>query len=92
MTPAWPGYDTTTAPTGNPPAISSFSASSTTISAGAQVTLNWSATNDSYDFIDKIGGVHGTSATVSPSATTTYTLNTTDQYGRSTAKMTITVR
>jgi len=92
MTPAWPGYDTATAPTGNPPAISSFSASSTTISAGAQVTLNWSATNDSYDFIDKIGGVHGTSATVSPLATTTYTLNATNQYGRSTAKITIIVK
>jgi hypothetical protein len=55
------------------------------------VTLTWTATNDSYDFIDKIGGVRGGSATVTPAATTTYTLNATNQYGRSTAQVTITV-
>ena len=91
MTPAWPGYDDATAPTGHPPAISSFTASSSTINAGTQVTLNWSTTNDSYDYIDKIGGVRGGSVTVAPTATTTYTLNATNQYGRSTAKVTITV-
>ena len=91
MTPSWPGYDDATAPTGQPPTISRFTASSMTVSAGTQVTLNWSTTNDSYDFIDKIGGVHGGSVTVAPTATTTYTLNATNQYGRSTAKVTITV-
>jgi len=91
MSPAWPGYDDATAPTGHPPTISSFTASSSTITPGTQVTLNWSTINDSYDFIDKIGGVHGGSVTVSPNATTTYTLNATNQYGRSTAKVTVTV-
>jgi putative Ig domain-containing protein len=91
MTPAWPGYDDVTAPTGHPPTISSFTASSSTISAGTQVTLNWSTTNDSYDFIDKIGGVHGGSVVVSPIATTTYTLSATNQYGRSISTVTITV-
>jgi len=91
MTPSWPGYDSGTAPTGQPPSINSFAASSTSISAGTQVTLTWATTNDSYDFIDKIGGVHGGSVTVVPTATTTYTLSSTNQYGRSTAKVTITV-
>jgi len=61
------------------------------VGAGTQTTLNWSTSNDSYDFIDKIGGVHGSSITVAPTATTTYTLSATNQYGRSTAKVTITV-
>ncbi|HXS77523.1 MAG TPA: putative Ig domain-containing protein [Terracidiphilus sp.] len=91
MDPAWPGYDDVTAPTGHAPTISSFTASSTAVGAGTQTTLNWSTSNDSYDFIDKIGGVHGSSITVAPTATTTYTLSATNQYGRSTAKVTITV-
>jgi len=91
MTPAWPGYDEATAPTGHPPTISSFTASSASVTSGTLVTLNWSTTNDSYDFVDKVGGVHGGSVNVSPTATTTYTLNATNQYGRSTAKVTITV-
>jgi hypothetical protein len=63
-----------------------------TISAGTPVTLNWSTSNDSYDFIDKLGGVRGGSVTTTPAATTTYTLNATNQYGRSTRQITITVQ
>jgi len=91
MTPAFPGYDAASAPTGAAPTINSFSASSTSITAGTPVTLTWSTTNDTYDFIDKIGGVHGNSVTVAPAVTTTYTLNATNQYGRSTQQVTITV-
>lgn len=91
MTPTWPGYDDATAPAGNPPTINSFTASSSSVAAGTQVTLNWNTTNDSYDFIDKLGGVRGGSVTVTPTATTTYTLNATNQFGRSSAALTITV-
>jgi hypothetical protein len=91
MSPAWPGYDDASAPTGNPPAISSFKASSSSISAGTQVTLTWTTTNDSYDFIDKIGAVRGGTVTVTPTATTIYTLDATNQYGRSTASATVSV-
>jgi len=91
MTPAFPGYDAASAPTGAAPTINSFSASSTSITAGTPVTLTWSTTNDTYNFIDKIGGVHGNSVTVAPAVTTTYTLNATNQYGRSTQQVTITV-
>jgi hypothetical protein len=91
MTPAFPGWDSNTAPTGAPPTISSFSASPSSVAAGTSVTLTWTTTNDSYDFIDKLGGVHGGSVTITPAATTTYTLNATNQYGRSTKQVTVTV-
>jgi hypothetical protein len=87
-----PKYDESTAPTGAAPTISSFNASETTVTAGTPVTLSWSVTNDSYDFIDVVGPVRGGSQTVTPSATTTYTLNSTNQYGRSTMAVTVTVR
>jgi hypothetical protein len=92
MTPGFPGYDSATAPTGQPPTIGSFTASATTVSAGTPVTLTWTSSNDSYDFIDKLGGVRGGKATIVPTATTTYTLNATNPYGRSTRQVTVTVR
>jgi hypothetical protein len=92
MTPTFPGWDSVTAPTGQPPVIASFTASAMTISTGTPVTLSWSTSNDSYDFIDKLGGVRGGSATTTPAATTTYTLNATNQYGRSTRQITIIVQ
>ncbi len=87
-----PEYDDATAPTGAPPTISSFTASQTTVAAGTPVTLTWSVTNDSYDFIDVVGPVRGGSQTVTPAATTTYTLNSTNQYGRSTMQVTVNVQ
>jgi hypothetical protein len=92
MTPAYPGWDSATAPTGQPPTINSFTASAMTISAGTPVTLTWSTSNDSYDFIDMLGGVRGGSVTTTPAQTTTYTLNATNQYGRSTRQVTVTVQ
>jgi hypothetical protein len=91
MTPAFPGWDSATAPTGAPPTIGSFTASTSSVAAGTPVTLTWQTTNDSYDFIDKLGGVHGSSVTTTPTATTTYTLTATSQYGLSTAQVTVTV-
>jgi hypothetical protein len=92
MTPAFPGWDANTAPTGAPPTINSFAASSSTVASGTSVTLTWSTSNDSYDFIDKVGGVRGGSVVVTPTATTTYTLNATNQYGRSTSQVTVVVQ
>ncbi len=92
MTPSYPGLDAATAPSGLPPVINSFSSSAYTVAAGTAVTLSWSATNDSYDFIDKLGGVRGPSVTITPTATTTYTLNATNQYGRSTKQLTVVVQ
>jgi hypothetical protein len=85
-------YDAASAPTGPVPTINSFTASHTTVAAGTPVSLNWSVTNDSYDYIDVVGPVRGGTQTVTPSATTTYTLNSTNQYGRSSMALTITVQ
>jgi hypothetical protein len=92
MTPAFPGYDSVTAPTGAPPTIDSFTASAATVAPGTAVTLNWDTSNDSYDFIDVLGGISGGTVTTAPAATTTYTLNATNRYGRSTAQVTVTVQ
>jgi hypothetical protein len=92
MTPAWPGWDSATAPKGATPVILSFTASATTVTKGTPVTLSWNASNDSYSFIDKLGGVHGSSITITPAATTTYTLYATNQSGRTKKSLTVTVK
>lgn len=91
MTPEWPGWDANTAPTGNPPTINRFTASATTVAAGTPVTLSFSTSNDSYDFIDQVGGVRAPGVTVTPTATTTWTLYATNQFGRSTQSVTVPV-
>jgi hypothetical protein len=83
-------------PAGTVPKISSFTASTKSIAKGQTVTFNWSvlwnAANPGYNIISGIGPVRGTSITFAPSATATYTLDSTNEYGRSTAKVTITVQ
>jgi len=88
-----PIYTAANVPQGAAPAISSFTASSTSVAAGAKVTLTWQASGASYYVVSPaIGAVRGTSATVTPSQTTTYTLYATNQYGRTTASVTVTVQ
>jgi Putative Ig domain len=91
MSPVWPGWDSASAPTGTVPVIQSFTASATSVKAGASVTLQWNTTGDSYLFIDQAGGVRGGSVTVKPQKSTTYTLNATNQYGRVTKAVTVRV-
>jgi hypothetical protein len=91
MSPAFPGYDANTAPTGEPPIINSFTSSASSVAAGTPITLTWNTTNDSYDFIDVLGGVSGGTVTTTPTKTTTYTLNATNQSGRTTMQLTVTV-
>jgi hypothetical protein len=90
--PSYPGWNANSMPTGNPPTINSFTATPSTVAAGTAVSLSWTASNDTYDFIDLLGGVHGGSITVTPSATTTYHLTATNQYGATTASVTVTVQ
>jgi hypothetical protein len=85
-------YDAATAPTGAVPTISDFSASQTTVTAGTVVTLSWTVSNDSYDYIDVVGPVRGGAQTVTPTATTIYTLYSTNQFGRSTSSVTVNVQ
>jgi hypothetical protein len=87
-----PVYTASNIPQGSAPNIASFSASASTISAGQSSTLAWTVSGASYLIVSPgLGAVRGTSATVSPSQTTTYTLYATNQYGRTTASVTVTV-
>jgi hypothetical protein len=86
-----PVYTNNTAPTGEAPTISTFTASPSSASGG-NVTLAWTTSNASYEIVSPgVGAVRGTSATVNPTATTTYTLYSTNQYGRTTSTVTVTV-
>jgi len=78
-------------PTGSAPTISSFTANPTSVSSGQPVTLSWSVSSSTYNIITPVGPVRGTSIVVNPTATTTYTLNSTNQFDRSTATVTVTV-
>jgi hypothetical protein len=88
-----PIYTASNVPTGASPTISSFTATPSTTSAGTAVTLNWSATGASYFIVSpEIGAVRGTTAQVHPAQTTTYTLAATNQFGRTTATVKVTVQ
>ncbi|MGA7624746.1 MAG: hypothetical protein WCA91_14325 [Candidatus Acidiferrales bacterium] len=88
-----PIYTQSNLPTGPTPEIASFTASATTVPAGTPVTLTWKVTGASYyDLTPQIGALRGTSVSVTPSQTTTYTLNATNEFGRTTAEVTVTVQ
>lgn len=85
-------YTSANIPTGPSPTIASFTANPTSAMSGTPVTLSWSVSNGTYNIIDpQVGPVRGTSIVVMPTVTTTYTLYSTNQYGRSTASATVTV-
>jgi hypothetical protein len=87
-----PVYTNANYPTGSAPTISSFTASPTHVSSGGSVTLSWNAGNSDYVVVTPgPGAVRGTSATVNPASTTTYTLYGTNQYGRTSATVTVNV-
>jgi hypothetical protein len=87
-----PIYTQWNLPTGAAPVITSFTASTNNVVAGTQVTLTWNAVAASYyDVTPQIGAIRGTSVVVTPSQTTTYTLNAANEFGRTTATVTVTV-
>jgi hypothetical protein len=88
-----PIYTPTNLPQGKAPVISSFSANPSIISAGQKVTLNWNGSGTSYYLVSpEVGAIRGTTAIVAPKTTTVYTLYGTNAYGRSSAKVTVTVQ
>jgi len=88
-----PIYTQANLPTGATPVINAFTASSSTVSAGTQVTLQWNVTGASYfDVTPQVGAIRGTSVVVTPTQTTTYTLNATNEFGRNTSTVTVTVQ
>jgi hypothetical protein len=88
-----PIYTSANLPTGAAPSIGSFSATPTAVATNTPVALNWNVSGASYLIISpQVGPVRGATITVTPSTTTTYTLYATNQYGRSTATVTVTVQ
>jgi len=88
-----PLYTNSNIPSGPSPTISSFSASSVTISSGTAVTLTWQVSGADYIIISPtVGATRGTSASVSPTSTTTYTLYAANAFGQTTSSLQITVQ
>jgi hypothetical protein len=88
-----PLYTSSNIPTGSNPQISSFTASATSVSSGTAVTLSWQVSGASYVIVSPtVGATRGTSVSVSPTATTTYTLYATNAYGQTTSSIQITVQ
>jgi hypothetical protein len=87
-----PVYTNSNYPTGAAPTIGSFTASPTHVSAGGSVTLSWTVDSAQYLIVSPgAGAVRGTSVTVNPMSTTTYTLYATNQYGRTSSTVTVNV-
>jgi hypothetical protein len=88
-----PIYTASNLPQGAAPTITSFTASPSSASAGTPVTLTWTVAGASYFVISPdVGAIRGTNVIVTPAQTTTYTLAGTNQYGRTTATVTVVVR
>ena len=87
-----PVYTNSDVPTGASPMVSAFTANPTHVAKGKAVTLNWTTSEAIYNVISPVvGPVRGNSITVHPKVTTTYTLYSTNQYGRTTASVKISV-
>lgn len=87
-----PIYTSANYPTGTAPTVSSFTASPTHVASGGSVTLSWTAGGADYVIVSPgPGAVRDTTAMVNPTATTTYTLYATNQYGRTSATVTVSV-
>ncbi len=86
-----PLYTSQNVPTGPNPTINSFTATQSH-GSGQAVMLSWSVTNSEYSIVSpSVGAIRGASVTVHPTQTTTYTLYSTNQYGRSSANVTVMV-
>jgi hypothetical protein len=87
-----PLYTQSNIPQGSNPTITGFTANPQTVSPGGTVTLSWNVTNGEYNIVSpQVGVMRGNTATVVPTKTTMYTLYSTNQYGRTTATVKVTV-
>ena len=78
-------------PRGPVPVINSFTSTKSN-GSGQPVLLTWNVTyGEYYGVAPAIGPLRGTSVTVYPKVTTTYTLTATNAYGRSTSTVTVVV-
>jgi len=77
---------------GDVPKISSFTAAATTLTAGQSTSLSWAVAGATTISINQgIGVVTGTSVTITPAASTTYSLTASNSFGSATAMTTVTV-
>ncbi len=75
----------TSVPTGAGPTIPALAANPASIASGASSQLTWTTTNTTRTFITpEVGWVTGTTVTVRPTRTTTYTLEAQGPYGSAT--------
>lgn len=85
-----PLYTAANIPTGPKPTISNFTASPAVIMSGASSMLSWSSTGGSYSIVSpKVGAVRDSAVIVKPRKTTTYTIYSTNQFGRTKAEVTV---
>src|SRR5450432_2095953 len=88
-----PIYTPGNVPTGPSPTVSNLTASPPTIDVGQTSTLSWNNTNAIYTIVSpEVGPVRGTTTMVRPTVTTIYRLYATNQYGRTTKSVTVTVQ
>lgn len=87
-----PLYTSANVPHGVAPQISNLAASATNVNAGTNVTLSWQTTGATYVIVSpEIGAVRGTSVSVKPTITTTYTVYATNAFGQTKSAIAITV-
>jgi hypothetical protein len=86
-------YTPNNVPSGASPVISSFHVNPETAATGQMVTLSWTTSGQSYNIISpQVGPVRGSSIIIkAPASTTTYTLYSTNQYGRTKRSVKLTV-
>ena len=83
-------YDANHHPNGKKPSIKNFKASSTRVAQGTEVTLSAEIRDASYSVIDNAGFWRGPMK-VHPKETTTYTLVSNNEFGRTTASVKVEV-
>jgi len=87
-----PLYTSANVPAGPSPTITSFTASSTSVTSGSTVPLSWQVSGASYVIVSpEVGATRATTASVSPTASTTYTLYAANAFGQTTSSVSITV-
>jgi len=86
-------YTPDNVPSGASPKISKFTANPETAAKGQMVTLSWTTSGQIYNIISpQVGPVRGSSIIIkAPASTTTYTLYSTNQYGRTRRSVKLTV-
>ncbi len=85
-----PVYATNAAATGPSPTITNLAATAST-GPGTAVTLTWQQTGSSYDYIEEAGPARNGTLLVAPQVTTTYDLVSSNQFGRASGSITVTV-